>query len=176
MKEDNAIYTLLSLLLLSGSIILSCDVTWKSQLANRFQINSYSSFSVLDVNDKFCICSYSSFSSWKLCVSNSKPAPLFISKEPTSALMQALFCQITMELSRLQKLASNNKLTTEDITGGTITLSNIGAIGGKFGCPVLNLPEVAIIAVGRMRRLPRFGDDGSIYPASVTNVSCPTWC
>lgn len=81
-----------------------------------------------------------------------------------------------MELSRLQKLASNNKLTTEDITEGTITLSNIGAIGGKFGCPVLNLPEVAIIAVGRMRRLPRFGDDGSIYPASVTNVSCPTWC
>lgn len=79
--------------------------------------------------------------------------------------------EITKELSRLQKLASNNKLSTEDITGGTITLSNIGAIGGKFGSPVLNLPEVAIIAIGRMQRLPRFADDGSIYPASVTNVT-----
>jgi len=73
-------------------------------------------------------------------------------------------------------LASNNKLSTEDIPGGTITLSNIGAIGGKFGSPVLNLPEVAIIAIGRIQRLPRFADDGSVYPASITNVSCPTWC
>lgn len=84
------------------------------------------------------------------------------------------FCnQITKELSRLQLLASNNKLSSEDITGGTITLSNIGAIGGKFGSPLLNLPEVAIIAIGRIRKLPRYDDDDeTIYPASVTNVSC----
>nr|CAD1828491.1 unnamed protein product [Ananas comosus var. bracteatus] len=80
--------------------------------------------------------------------------------------------EITKELSRLQLLASNNKLSSEDITGGTITLSNIGAIGGKFGSPLLNLPEVAIIAIGRIHKLPRYDDDDeTIYPASVTNVT-----
>ncbi|KAF3340633.1 dihydrolipoyllysine-residue acetyltransferase component of pyruvatedehydrogenase complex [Carex littledalei] len=59
----------------------------------------------------------------------------------------------------------------QDVTGGTITLSNIGAIGGKFGSPLLNLPEVAIIALGRIQKLPRFDDNGNIYPASVTNVT-----
>lgn len=71
----------------------------------------------------------------------------------------------------MQKLASNNKLSTDEISGGTITLSNIGAIGGKFGSPLLNLPEVAIIAIGRIQRLPRLADDGSVYPASLVNVS-----
>ncbi|KAL5983706.1 Bce2p [Asimina triloba] len=79
--------------------------------------------------------------------------------------------EITKELSRLQHLASKNKLSTEDISGGTITLSNIGAIGGKFGSPLLNLPEVAIIAIGRIQKLPRIADDETVYPASVANVA-----
>ncbi|KAJ8636369.1 hypothetical protein MRB53_010636 [Persea americana] len=79
--------------------------------------------------------------------------------------------EITKELSRLQQLALSNKLSSEDISGGTITLSNIGSIGGKFGSPLLNLPEVAIIAIGRIQKLPRFADDGNIYPASITNVA-----
>ncbi|PIA44336.1 hypothetical protein AQUCO_01700141v1 [Aquilegia coerulea] len=79
--------------------------------------------------------------------------------------------EITKELSRLQQLALNNKLNSEDVSGGTITLSNIGAVGGKFGCPLLNLPEVAIIAIGRIQKVPRFTDDGSLYPASIVNVN-----
>ncbi|KAK1315916.1 hypothetical protein QJS10_CPA05g00359 [Acorus calamus] len=79
--------------------------------------------------------------------------------------------EITKELSRLHKMAMDNRLSSEDISGGTITLSNIGAIGGKFGSPLLNLPEVAIIAVGRIHQLPRFTDDGNVYPTSVANVT-----
>ncbi|XP_042476143.1 lipoamide acyltransferase component of branched-chain alpha-keto acid dehydrogenase complex, mitochondrial-like [Macadamia integrifolia] len=79
--------------------------------------------------------------------------------------------EITKELSRLQHLALNNKLSSEDISGGTITLSNIGAIGGKFGSPLINLPEVAIIAIGRIQKLPRFAEDGNVYPASIANVN-----
>ncbi|XP_042417570.1 lipoamide acyltransferase component of branched-chain alpha-keto acid dehydrogenase complex, mitochondrial-like [Zingiber officinale] len=79
--------------------------------------------------------------------------------------------EITKELARLQQMASSNKLNTEDITGGTLTLSNIGAVGGKFGSPLLNLPEVAIIAIGQIQRLPRFDDDDNIYPASVASVT-----
>lgn len=79
--------------------------------------------------------------------------------------------QITKELSRLQQLALENKLKPEEISGGTITLSNIGAIGGKYGSPLLNLPEVAIIAIGRIQKVPRFADDGGVYPVSVMTVS-----
>lgn len=68
-------------------------------------------------------------------------------------------------------MASNNKLTSEDICGGTITLSNIGAIGGKFGSPLINLPEVSIIAIGKIQKVPRFGDNGNVYPPSLVTVS-----
>lgn len=79
--------------------------------------------------------------------------------------------EITKELSRLQQLAMENKLSPRDITGGTITLSNIGAIGGKFGAPILNLPEVSIIAIGRIQKIPQFADDGNVYPASIMTVN-----
>ncbi|KAJ6430887.1 hypothetical protein OIU84_018402 [Salix udensis] len=79
--------------------------------------------------------------------------------------------EITTELLRLQQLALANKLNPEDITGGTITLSNIGAIGGKFGAPILNLPEVAIIAIGRIQKVAHFADDGNVYPVSAMTVN-----
>ncbi|KAE9602165.1 hypothetical protein Lal_00049562 [Lupinus albus] len=79
--------------------------------------------------------------------------------------------EITKELARLQQMASDNKLTSEDICGGTITLSNIGAIGGKFGSPLLNLPEVSIIAIGRTQKAPKFADDGTVYPISIMTVN-----
>ncbi|WCJ23443.1 Dihydrolipoyllysine-residue acetyltransferase component of pyruvate dehydrogenase complex mitochondrial [Euphorbia peplus] len=65
----------------------------------------------------------------------------------------------------------DNKLNPEDITGGTITLSNIGSIGGKFGAPIVNLPEVAIIALGRIQKVPQYADDGNVYPSSIMTVN-----
>ncbi|KAL8196136.1 hypothetical protein R6Q57_025136 [Mikania cordata] len=79
--------------------------------------------------------------------------------------------EITKELARLQKLANENKLNPEDNRGGTITLSNIGAIGGKSGSPLINVPEVAIIALGRTQKVACFGDDGSVYPVSVMTAN-----
>ncbi|XP_031396256.1 lipoamide acyltransferase component of branched-chain alpha-keto acid dehydrogenase complex, mitochondrial [Punica granatum] len=79
--------------------------------------------------------------------------------------------EITKELSRLQKSALDNKLSPDDLSGGTITLSNIGAIGGKFGSPLLNLPEVSIIAVGRIQKAAHFSDDGNVYPVSMMTIN-----
>lgn len=67
-------------------------------------------------------------------------------------------------------MAKINKLNPEDIRGGTITLSNIGVIGGKTGSPLINVPEVAIIALGRTQKAVCFGDNGNVYPVSLMTV------
>lgn len=82
----------------------------------------------------------------------------------------SLELQIATELSRLIQLANTNSLSTDDITGGTITVSNFGAIGGKFGLPVLNVPEVAIVAIGRMQQVVRM-QQNELEQSQVVNVS-----
>ncbi|CAG8953224.1 hypothetical protein HYFRA_00003425 [Hymenoscyphus fraxineus] len=78
---------------------------------------------------------------------------------------------IAAELSRLQSLAASGKLSTQDLTGGTITLSNIGSIGGTYVSPVIVEKEVAILGVGKMRTIPAFGEDGQVIPKQVCNFS-----
>ena len=59
---------------------------------------------------------------------------------------------IAQELQRLTALARAGQLGRDDLQGGTITLSNIGSIGGTYMSPVLVVPEVAIAALGSLRR------------------------
>ncbi len=49
-----------------------------------------------------------------------------------------------------------------ELRGGTFTISNLGAIGGTYSTPIINVPEVAILLVGRTRKLPVVMDDDSI--------------
>lgn len=49
-----------------------------------------------------------------------------------------------------------------ELRGGTFTISNLGAIGGTYSTPIINIPEVAILLVGRTRKLPVVMDDDSI--------------
>lgn len=69
--------------------------------------------------------------------------------------------QVAQQLNRLHELGKKGQLGTEDLSGGTFTLSNIGSIGGLFGIPVLMPGEVAIGAIGRVRQVPRFVDNSS---------------
>jgi len=59
----------------------------------------------------------------------------------------------------------------DDLQGGTFTLTNIGAIGGRYSNPIINYPESAILAIGRMRKEPIVRDDkivpGIILPLSL---------
>ncbi|MFQ5590766.1 MAG: dihydrolipoamide acetyltransferase family protein [Phycisphaerae bacterium] len=48
----------------------------------------------------------------------------------------------------------SNKFAVDDLRGGTFTISNVGALGGVFATSIINYPEVAILAVGRSRRVP----------------------
>ncbi|KAI7842438.1 hypothetical protein COHA_004077 [Chlorella ohadii] len=80
--------------------------------------------------------------------------------------------EIAAELVRLQDAAAANHLSQADISGGTFTISNIGTIGGTYATPLVNPPEVAIMAVGRVQRLPRFAEDGfTVVPSSIMSMS-----
>ncbi|KAI4792585.1 hypothetical protein KUCAC02_033283, partial [Chaenocephalus aceratus] len=75
------------------------------------------------------------------------------------------------ELNRLQALGTAGQLGTNELTGGTFTLSNIGSIGGTYAKPVILPPEVAIGALGKIQVLPRFDAGGQVVPAHIMNVS-----
>lgn len=78
---------------------------------------------------------------------------------------------IASELTRLQSLAVQGKLTPSDFSGGTITVSNIGNIGGTYLSPVIVEREVAILGIGRMRAVPAFDDNDNVVKKHVTNFS-----
>lgn len=78
---------------------------------------------------------------------------------------------IAQELNRLQELASKMKLPPADMTGGTFSVSNIGSIAGTTATPVILPPEVAIVALGRVQRLPRFDAAGVVVPANIMSIS-----
>jgi 2-oxoisovalerate dehydrogenase E2 component (dihydrolipoyl transacylase) len=78
---------------------------------------------------------------------------------------------IASELARLQSQAAAGKLSMEDLTGGTITVSNIGNIGGTYLSPVIVDREVAIVGIGRMRTIPAFDEEDKIIKKQVCNFS-----
>ncbi|KAL9609105.1 MAG: hypothetical protein Q9167_006101 [Letrouitia subvulpina] len=79
--------------------------------------------------------------------------------------------EIAAEISRLQSLALSAKLTAQDLTGGTITVSNIGSIGGTYVSPVIVSNEVAILGIGKARAVPRFDDKGEVVRKEIVNFS-----
>ncbi|KAK9439119.1 Lipoamide acyltransferase component of branched-chain alpha-keto acid dehydrogenase complex [Metarhizium brunneum] len=78
---------------------------------------------------------------------------------------------IAAELVRLQKLAHQGKLTPADMSGGTITVSNIGNIGGTYLSPVIVEKELSILGIGRMRTVPAFDGNDNVVKKHVCNFS-----
>ena len=62
--------------------------------------------------------------------------------------------EIARELAALAQRVREGKATLEDLRGGTFTITNIGALGGTAAIPIINYPEVAILAVARARLEP----------------------
>ncbi len=61
---------------------------------------------------------------------------------------------IAKEVNYLAESARNNKLKPEDIQGSTFTISNVGTFGSLMGTPIINQPEVAILALGIIKKRP----------------------
>ncbi|HTQ32931.1 MAG TPA: dihydrolipoamide acetyltransferase family protein [Stellaceae bacterium] len=62
--------------------------------------------------------------------------------------------QAAAEVARLAEVARGNKAKREELTGSTITITSLGALGGIVATPVINHPEVAIVGVNRIVEQP----------------------
>jgi 2-oxoisovalerate dehydrogenase E2 component (dihydrolipoyl transacylase) len=74
------------------------------------------------------------------------------------------------ELARLSDAARSGRATLEELRGSTITISNLGTMGGVVSAPIVNHPEVAIIGVNKIARRP-VEHDGVVVVREVMNLS-----
>lgn len=78
---------------------------------------------------------------------------------------------LAKDITALTDSARAGRVSAEQLKGGTISISNIGAIGGTVATPIINKPEVAIVALGKLQKLPRFNDLGEVEARSIMQVS-----
>ncbi len=78
--------------------------------------------------------------------------------------------QIAREVRELASKAREGRLSLDEVTGSTFSISNYGAIGGILGIPVVNPPEAAILGVARVRREPRLVN-GSLAERSLVYLT-----
>lgn len=78
--------------------------------------------------------------------------------------------EIVKQSKQLGKLARSNQLTSENLTGATFTISNLGMYAIDAFTPIINLPEIAILGVGRIQEKPVVVN-GSIEVRSMMAVS-----
>ncbi|CAM3804743.1 dihydrolipoyllysine-residue acetyltransferase [Rheinheimera salexigens] len=79
--------------------------------------------------------------------------------------------EIAQQLTRLTDSAREGRVSPADLKGGTISISNIGALGGTVATPIINKPEVAIVALGKVQTLPRFNAKGEVEARQLMQIS-----
>ena len=78
--------------------------------------------------------------------------------------------EIGKEMTETAERARQNKLTADDMKGGSFTISNLGGIGGTAFTPIVNWPEVAILGLSRARMQPVWRD-GEFKPRLLMPIS-----
>src|SRR5204862_7095624 len=75
------------------------------------------------------------------------------------------FAEVEKEIAALGRKARDGKLTIEDLSGGTFTISNGGVYGSLLSTPILNPPQSAILGMHKIERRPvAVGDKIEIRP------------
>jgi len=78
--------------------------------------------------------------------------------------------KLAREISSIAEQCRNRTIPLERLKGGTFTISNVGSYGGAFATPILNYPEVGILAVGRARETV-MAKKGAIYVGKQMSLS-----
>jgi pyruvate/2-oxoglutarate dehydrogenase complex dihydrolipoamide acyltransferase (E2) component len=75
---------------------------------------------------------------------------------------QMSIADIARALAQLAENVRDGEFTPADLQGSTFTISNLGAIGGTYSTPIINTPEVAILLIGRSRKMPVALEDDKV--------------
>jgi 2-oxoisovalerate dehydrogenase E2 component (dihydrolipoyl transacylase) len=75
------------------------------------------------------------------------------------------------EIARLADAARAGRATRDELSGSTITVTSLGALGGIASTPIINAPEVAIVGVNRIVQRPVM-QDGAVVARRMMNLSC----
>lgn len=86
-------------------------------------------------------------------------------------VQQKSILDVASEITRLTKDARSGRVAPQDLKGGSISISNIGALGGTVATPIINKPEVAIVALGKLQTLPRFNEKGEVEARKIMQIS-----
>jgi len=78
--------------------------------------------------------------------------------------------QIAAEITRLSQAARSGKASRDKLTGSTITVTSLGALGGIAATPIINPPELAVIGVNRIAERPMVAG-GAIVIRKMMNLS-----
>jgi len=78
--------------------------------------------------------------------------------------------ELSRTVAEIAVKARDRKLTLDDMKDGTFTITNYGALGGWFGVPVINYPQVGILGIGRINQQPVV-DNGEIKVGNVMPLS-----
>ena len=79
---------------------------------------------------------------------------------------------LSKSITDLAGRARSKKLSPDEVTGGTFTITNPGIFGGLFGCPIINQPQAAILGVGAIEKRPVVIDDAiAIRPMMYLSLS-----
>lgn len=79
--------------------------------------------------------------------------------------------QIAEELQRVMRAGKEGTFSSEDLNGGTFSISNIGVVGGTYTKPVILPPQVGIVAIGRSKVVPTFDLNGNLKAEEVVYLS-----
>jgi 2-oxoisovalerate dehydrogenase E2 component (dihydrolipoyl transacylase) len=74
------------------------------------------------------------------------------------------------EITRIATAARDGHATSQELSGSTITITSLGALGGVVTTPIINRPEVAIVGVNKMTTRPVWRD-GAVVPRAMFNLS-----
>jgi pyruvate/2-oxoglutarate dehydrogenase complex dihydrolipoamide acyltransferase (E2) component len=78
---------------------------------------------------------------------------------------------LAREIARLGEGAKTGKLSREELSGSTFSITSLGTIGGVLATPILNYPEVGILGVHAIRKVPVVTDDDEIAIGHIMNLS-----
>jgi len=76
-----------------------------------------------------------------------------------------------IEIARVSEAARTGKASREELTGSTFTITSLGQIGGVLATPILNYPEVGILGVHAIRKVPVVDDNDNIVIGRLMNLS-----